>query len=126
LLESLILGSSMLGLFLSFVFIALVLYFLYAMLDYAESFLGSAKWISVAERVLGTDTFLNRLHRVNMLCVCLKLSGLLAKRGEIDMEEVKSIPRNVRRFIRLIYSVSVTSGLCMVFSYCLSNWSSRS
>lgn len=110
---------------LSFVFVALVLYFLYARLDCAESFLVSAKWVPVAEYVLGKNTLLNRFHKMNMLCICLTLSGVLARRGEINLDEVRSIPRNIRLFIRIIYGVAVTSGLCMFTSYCLSNWSPR-
>ena len=83
-------------------------------LEYMESFLKSAKWITLVESDFGIDGWFSRMYRLNVLGIVLCFPELMARRGEIKLEELYAIPRNLR--FSLICAQSLQCGFFVLFA----------
>jgi hypothetical protein len=94
-----------------------ILFMLRYRLDYMESFLVSAKWVARVESNFGLDSWVSRFYRLNILNIMLFFPKTFAKRGEVKLDELYSIPKRLRYVLKGAYCLLVLVSIVIVISH---------
>lgn len=115
--EQVIITVALIWIIICAIYTATSYYIIRTKLEYMESFLKSAKWIRRTQSFLNMNSWESKLYRFNILLIMLLFPKTMARRGEVDLKELYSIPSGLRLLVKATVALGIVACLLLAGLY---------
>lgn len=115
--EQLVIIGALLWITTCAIYFAMSYYIIRTKLEYMESFLKSAKWLARTQSFLDIHSWNSKIYRFNILLVMLLFPKTMANRGEVNLNELYSIPSGLRLLVKATVALGFTACLLLAGLY---------
>ena len=84
-----------------------------------ETLLNRCIWVNDTYRTWGNSGFIGKVHRISIVYSIFISPTFWEKKGIIDLEQVHSLPKNLRLWIQIPYTLMITATVTALSIYLL-------
>jgi ABC-type antimicrobial peptide transport system permease subunit len=98
---------------------AILLYVAHTKLPQIEEHFNRCSWVNDTYKIWGNSGFVGKIHRVGIIYAILLLPTFWRKKDVIDFEKVQSLPKPLRMWIQIPYTLMIVAALLVILIYLL-------